>query len=172
MDIGKYFGQKRPRLEETSNVPSTSSSTYTADSQVGSESESQSVNDISISTLTMSGPQDLPKKGEPIKQTVLTQYPKSNELSFRASWFHEHKWFMYSVSNDAAYCYACMQFKPARLKEVAYTINGFRNWKNAKDSKNGFPRHERTGSHVKAMIMWEDKTNRQTANTETLVPCQ
>ncbi|XP_050527956.1 uncharacterized protein LOC126898050 [Daktulosphaira vitifoliae] len=166
MDIRNYFGRKRSRLEETSNLPRISSSTNTVDAQVDSQSESNSVKVLSTSTVSMNELEDLLKKGEPIKQTVLTQYPKTKDRSFQALWFHEYKWLMYSVEKDAAFCYACMQFKPSGMKDVAYTSSGFKNWKNAKDAKRGFPRHEKTGSHVEAMIMWEEKKNRQTSNTE------
>jgi hypothetical protein len=42
-----------------------------------------------------------------------------------------------------------------------HTETGYRNWKNALDSKNGFPKHENTEIHITSMKMWKEKLARQ-----------
>lgn len=108
---------------------------------------------------------DLPRYGEPIKQVLLREYPKVNNRSFRAAWYNQFKWLQYSVAKDAAFCYACMQFNRFGTKETAYTENGFRNWKNALDSGRGFPKHEKSEAHMKAMAMWKENQIRISSST-------
>ncbi|KAH0816091.1 hypothetical protein GEV33_006700 [Tenebrio molitor] len=100
--------------------------------------------------------------GKLIKQVELKTYPKqANGRSFHSDWYKKFKWLEYSVQSDAAFCYACRQFQPFANKEKTYTETGYRNWKNALDSKNGFPKHENTEVHITSMKMWKEKLARQ-----------
>lgn len=88
-------------------------------------------------------PGDLPRRGEPIKQVRLHNYPKRNSRSFRAEWFSKFQWLQYSPERDAAFCYACMQFEILGNKENIFTKSGFQLWKHALDAR-GFPREKWT----------------------------
>ncbi|GBP59176.1 hypothetical protein EVAR_53330_1 [Eumeta japonica] len=60
---------------------------------------------------------------------------------------------------------------PHGSKQTSYTSTGFRNWKNATDSKTGFPKHEKSISHIQAMSMWQEKLQRisTSSSVETLI---
>nr|CAH7727985.1 unnamed protein product [Callosobruchus chinensis] len=77
----------------------------------------------------------------------------------------------YSIEKDAAFCYPCQQFLPHGSKQTSYTSTGFRNWKNATDSKTGFPKHEKSISHIQAMSMWQEKLQRisTSSSVETMI---
>ena len=108
---------------------------------------------------------DLSKKGEPIQQIILKQFPKKDQRCFRAAWYKQFEWLEYSVMKDAAFCYACRQFNKFGSKETAYTEQGFRNWKNALDHGRGFPKHEKSETHIQAMAMWKEKEIRDNSST-------
>ncbi|GBP71798.1 hypothetical protein EVAR_88652_1 [Eumeta japonica] len=115
-------------------------------------------------------PSDIAQIGEPIEQVVLDTYPKQHNRAFVSDWFKRYKWLQYSVEKDAAFCYPCQQFLPHGSKQTSYTSTGFRNWKNATDSKTGFPKHEKSISHIQAMSMWEKLQRISTSSSvETLI---
>ncbi|GBP92961.1 Zinc finger MYM-type protein 1 [Eumeta japonica] len=116
-------------------------------------------------------PSDIAQIGEPIEQVVLDTYPKQHNRAFVSDWFKRYKWLQYSVEKDAAFCYPCQQFLPHGSKQTSYTSTGFRNWKNATDSKTGFPKHEKSISHIQAMSMWQEKLQRisTSSSVETLI---
>ena len=89
-----------------------------------------------ISSGSTGIPDDIAQIGEPIKQVFMDSYPKGDKnRAFVADWFKRYKWLQYSVKKDAAFCYPCQQFLPHGSKQTSYTVTGFRNWKNATDSK-------------------------------------
>jgi len=45
------------------------------------------------------------------------------------------------------------------LEENIFTKSGFRLWKHALDAR-GFPRHEKSGHHLQAMALWQEKMHR------------
>jgi hypothetical protein len=52
--------------------------------------------------------------------------------SFQEDWFKDNPWLEYSVDKDAAYCFYCYLFKQPRPENYgidAFTVIGFRNWK-------------------------------------------
>lgn len=102
---------------------------------------------------------DLFRKGEPIKQIRLHNYPKQNSRSFQVNWFSNFQWLQYSRERDAVFCYACMQFESPDNKEKIFTKSGFRSWKHALDAR-GFPRHEQSVHHLQAMALWQEKMHR------------
>ena len=158
MDIRNFFTKKRQLDDEdspTGNNPSCSAEAKSLQTLSKAQDENIQVTDL-----------DLPKIGEPIKQIILREYPKQNNgRVFRACWFKLFKWLEYSVKKDAVFCYACRQFQPFSNKDIIYTHVGFTNWKNAMDSKNGFPRHEKTEIHLKAMVMWKERSSRDSSGT-------
>ena len=72
----------------------------------------------------------------------------------------------YSVSRDAAYCFACRQFDIKGNKELTFKVNGFSNWKRALERNSGFIKHEKTTAHVSAMLSWKERKIRNTNNNE------
>lgn len=160
MDIRLYMNKKL-QLEDESCQPGPN---INADSN-GNEKKNKNEKLPFSRPTTNLEVSDLPKNGEPIKQIVLLEYPKENSRSFRAAWYSQFKWLQYSVANDSAFCYACMQFNRYGTKETTYTQKGFRNWKNALDYGRGFPKHEKSEAHIKAMAMWKENQVRVSSST-------
>lgn len=173
MDIQAFFSKKR-RVEEKEKI----------DHEQPHSSKQMEVQDtipaptpIETGKLKLVGnvnygiPSDIAQIGEPIKRVILDIYPKENNRAFVADWFKRYKWLQYSVDRDAAFCYPCQQFLPHGSKQTSYTFTGFRNWKNATDSKTGFPKHNKSISHTQAMAMWQEKLHRisSTSSVETLI---
>lgn len=69
------------------------------------------------------------------------------------------------------YFLSFFQFLPHGSKQTSYTYTGFRNWKNATESKTDFPKHEQSISHIQAMSMWHEKLQRisTSSSVETLI---
>ncbi|XP_056637700.1 uncharacterized protein LOC130445837 [Diorhabda sublineata] len=155
MDIRQFFNKKRA----INSVPDTSGS--------NSKSQKNADGSTNLSSLTSSSAPDLAPKGEDIKQIILANYPKQeNNRSFQVNWYKRFLWLEYSQELNAAFCYACLQFQPNGSKgHTVYTYSGFSNWKNATDLKNGFPAHEKTAVHIKAMQMWNEKKIRDLTGT-------
>lgn len=78
--------------------------------------------------------------------------------SFHPDWCRQFAWLQYFVLKDTAFCYACMQFQPHGTKETSFMETGFTNWKNALD-KCGFPKHEKSETHICTMSMWKEREN-------------
>jgi hypothetical protein len=56
--------------------------------------------------------------------------------SFHDKWFENHPWLEYSVAKDAAFCLYCYLFKQPRAENYgvdAFTVNGFRGWKDGRE---------------------------------------
>ncbi|XP_057662275.1 uncharacterized protein LOC130897444 [Diorhabda carinulata] len=155
MDIRQFFNKKRA----IDSVPDTSGS--------NSKSQKNADGSTNLSSLTSSSAPDLAPKGKDIKQIILANYPKQeNNRSFQVNWYKRFLWLEYSQELNAAFCYACRQFQPNGSKgHTVYTYSGFSNWKNATDLKNGFPAHEKTAVHIKAMQMWNEKRIRDLTGT-------
>jgi hypothetical protein len=60
--------------------------------------------------------------------------PKNHRRRFQASWFQTYStWLEYSESKDAIFCYPCYIFakkSTGRPGSDAFTVKGFKNWKN------------------------------------------
>lgn len=55
---------------------------------------------------------------------------------FHDKWFANHPWLEYSVAKDAAFCLYCYLFKQPRPENYgvdAFTVNGFRGWKDGRE---------------------------------------
>jgi hypothetical protein len=159
MDIRNFF-VKKPRLEDSNNSHVTIPKSN--DHQAGDDNVQIASTSSNYKNQNTPAPSDLVGMGKLIKQVELKTYPKqANGRSFHSDWYKKFKWLEYSVQSDAAFCYACRQFQPFANKEKTYTETGYRNWKNALDSKNGFPKHENTEVHITSMKMWKEKLARQ-----------
>ncbi|XP_047027517.1 zinc finger MYM-type protein 1-like [Helicoverpa zea] len=165
MDIRAFFGKKR-RLEEQIDHEKPNCS-----KQVEAPNTIATPSSVATGNVSYGIPSDIAQIGEPIKQVVLDTYPKQHNRAFVSDWFKRYKWLQYSVEKDAAFCYPCQQFLPHGSKQTSYTSTGFRNWKNATDSKTGFPKHEKSISHIQAMSMWQEKLQRisTSSSVETLI---
>jgi hypothetical protein len=78
----------------------------------------------------------------------------------------------YSVERDAVFCFACRRFPPIGSKEMAFSVNGFRNWKRALgDPNKGLLLHNNSPHHLSAMAMWVEYQRRtsQKLSVSTLV---
>ncbi|KAJ3639191.1 hypothetical protein Zmor_004061 [Zophobas morio] len=123
---------------QASEIPSTSKSFIIGKSSTSFDSSSDNVHDLA-------------KLGEDIIQHKLPEYPKNKNRTFQAVWFKKFKWLEYSKPLDAAFCYACRQFRPLASKERAFTTNGFRHWKDALNKEKGFVKHASSEIHLIAM---------------------
>jgi|GEM_PF-6140542 len=171
MDIRAFFNKKRGVEEESDHEELGSSKQMEAQDTIATPSPMETGSVKHFGIISYGIPSDIAQIGEPIKQVILELYPKENNRAFVADWFKRFKWLQYSVKKDAAFCYPCQQFLPHGSKQTSYTSTGFRNWKNATDSKTGFPKHEKSISHTQAMAMWQDKIHRicTTSSVETLI---
>ncbi|XP_045460337.1 zinc finger MYM-type protein 1-like [Harmonia axyridis] len=165
MDIRTFFTKKR-RVEEGIHHDEPHCSKPTPSSM-----ETSLAKQVGRNRINYGIPSDIARIGEPIKQIILNIYPKENNRAFVADWFKRYKWLQYSVERDAAFCYPCQQFLPHGSKQSSYTSTGFRNWKNASDTRTGFPKHEKSIPHTQAMAMWQDKLRRIStgSSVETLI---
>ncbi|XP_075524090.1 uncharacterized protein LOC142556515 [Primulina tabacum] len=77
-------------------------------------------------------------------QPILSEYPlNKNNLhprKFQSSWHELFPWLEYSPVKDKAFCFPCFIFnKPSGcLKQTAFTVVGFYNWKKARSGKTCF----------------------------------
>ena len=104
------------------------------------------------------GPDDISAcHGEGPKQPRLSLYPTTaksgRKRAFRFASFEQFKWLEYSISLNAAFCFACRHFGgTGKLAKPSYTIGGFQNWKKAQYSDGGFPQHNKCDYHVNACM--------------------
>ncbi len=62
----------------------------------------------------------------------------------------------YSQEKDAAYCYPCRLFRVSGSvkSDVAFTHNGFHDWKHALGKKGSLQKHDTCVSHREAIVSW------------------
>lgn len=107
-----------------------------------------------------------------INRTVTSQclktfkFPITNSRAFQLRWLERFQWLEYSISRDAAYCFPCRVFDINGNKELAFKVNGFNNWKRALEKNSGLVKHEKTRTHISAMLSWEERKNRSENSNE------
>ena len=108
------------------------------------------------------GPDDLsatPSDGP--RQPILKEYPYTvigeKRRAFNSSWYKQYPWLEYSLTSDAAFCFACRHF--AVSGETRFTVDGWTNWKKASYSDSGFSLHNTCDSHLNSMIFWCEYNN-------------
>jgi len=91
-------------------------------------------------------------------------YPKrkigNRNRSFQDAWFN-HAWLEYSFVKDAAFCLYCYLFKQPRAENYgvdAFTVNGFRGWKDGRDLIDA---HSNGIDHNKSRRAYEDFKNQR-----------
>jgi len=69
------------------------------------------------------------------------KYPKrmigNRNRSFHDEWYVNNPWLEYSIAKDAAFCFYCYLFKQPRAENYgvdAFTVVGFRRWKDGRET--------------------------------------
>lgn len=96
------------------------------------------------------------------------EFPVTDKRRFNPKYLNEYAWLEYSISNDAAYCYACRQFSPTHDGDNVFKYSGFSNWKSAGESNKGFKRHHMSAIHVQSMAKWAEAINRRKTKTSVV----
>jgi hypothetical protein len=102
---------------------------------------------------------------------ILTCYPTKLQSganwSFHSEWYARYDWLEYSQEADAAFCFACRHFSTANsgYSEMAFTTNGYSNWKKAHSTDKGFAAHMKSPGHVQAYVAWKDFSSKDTSNS-------
>ena len=80
----------------------------------------------------------------------------SKKQSFNCEWYKMYLWLEYSKENDAAYCCPCHFFAVSRSgrSDVAFTCNGFHDWKHALGKNSSLQKHNKCRSHMEATVSW------------------
>lgn len=97
-------------------------------------------------------------------------FPKCKDnRSFQRGWLEKYSWLEYSISRDAAFCFACRQFalKNGNI-DTTFTNTGFSNWKKALEKCRGFHLHESSITHRNAMLSWKDRDDTNSTVAEQL----
>jgi len=111
------------------------------------------------------------------KQVRLHKYPAAlfgkTNIYFLSAWYEKCDWLEYSVKVDAAFCYSCCKFSSrcvfqsqGRRVDQAFSLKGYRDWKNATETKKGFSKHADSKDHLACCVMWKEKENRSTNSKE------
>ena len=114
-------------------------------------SSSHVINDIALTTSS--------SPCQPVNITFPVKYFSGKAHSFNPEWFKLYPWLEYSVSNDAAFCYACRLFGAISVcgsrPERAFTQVGFRDCKHATGTKGILMNHNISLSHKQAVVAWQ-----------------
>ena len=80
----------------------------------------------------------------------------SKKRSFNCEWYKLYPWLEYSKVKDAAYCYPCRfsTISGSGRSDVAFTHNGFHDWKHALGKKGSLQKHDKCRSHMDATVSW------------------
>ena len=80
----------------------------------------------------------------------------SKKRSFNCEWYKLYPWLEYSKEKDAAYCYPCRFFtmSGSGKSDVAFTHNGFYDWKHALWKRASLQKHDKCRSHMEAVVSW------------------
>ena len=181
-----YFGacpSKRKQSDESSTTSgnvqsSTASSEYVSgascsststnsDDTVASESSSefsQCTNTAIPVTDIVAGPHQLPV--QPIVNFPSRTFG-SKKRSFNSEWYKLYPWLEYSKEKDAAYCYPCRFFTigGSGKSDVAFTHNGFHDWKHALGKKGSIQKHDKCRSQMEAVVSWNAYIQLKSSNS-------
>lgn len=96
-------------------------------------------------------------KGHDYPITVIS----NRNRSFHDDWYKDNPWLEYSVAKDAAFCFYCYLFKQPRAENYgvdAFTVLGFRGWKNGREL---IASHGNGIDHNKSRKDYEDFKNQR-----------
>ena len=117
--------------------------------------------DVDISQQPNEGPR------RPILKSYQAEMFGNQRRSFNKHWYDDYVWLEYSVTRDAAFCFACRHFlRPGQHgfhSEPAFTINGFRNWRKATGKFKG---HNESGGHKFSMEAWCEFRTKQDSGSK------
>ena len=114
-----------------------------------------------------SAPSDIAQRicEKPVQPHNVT-FPKENGRSFSVSWYSKHTWLEYSVSKDAAYCYAFRFFSSGAHKgDECFVLSGYRNWKKATGMSGRLRKHTLSHRHIDAVAAGSDYLRNQRSQT-------
>ena len=87
--------------------------------------------------------------------TMFGKTPK-DKRQFQFSWFKRWPWLNYNEDEDSVYCHTCIKAIETHSLSVgmkiedSFIFKGFKNWKNALDTKKGFSKHSNSIMHKEA----------------------
>lgn len=93
------------------------------------------------------------------------RFPATDKRKFNQKWLEDFVWLEYSLSKNAVFCYACLQFSPVHERDNLFKSTGFSNWKIALESKKGFKKHQSCKMHTISMAKWSEAIERQKNNS-------
>lgn len=96
------------------------------------------------------------------------EFPMTDKRKFNQKWLNDYVWLEYSVSKNAAFCYACRQFSATHERDNVFKCSGFSHWKSALESNKGFKKHQGCGMHLNSMTKWSEAIDRQKTNTSVI----
>lgn len=96
-----------------------------------------------------------PNQPKNIKFPFRTFGKQTVKRAFNPTWFDRCTWLHYDEENDSVFCFTCTKALHHNLisstkRDASFTETGFRNWKNAFDTKKGFCKHESSECHKEA----------------------
>ena len=107
-------------------------------------------------------PQEDPRR--PILQKYPTRPFGNQQRCFYKGWMDQHVWLEYSVSKDAAFCFACWHFsKRVHRVQPAFICNGFNKWRKASATLNT---HHESAAHKFAVETWSEFKQKQTSGSK------
>lgn len=81
----------------------------------------------------------------------VTKDINEQDRSFHSEWYSEYNWLEYSVQLDAAFCFCCRLFPNGKMKKMAFTSGGVRNWQSATGK---FRKHAKSEPHLLSLEAW------------------
>ncbi|KAI4471884.1 zinc finger mym-type protein [Holotrichia oblita] len=86
---------------------------------------------------------------------------------FRSKFYKIYPWIEYSILKDELFCYPCRFFSMQGTGSLKTFISeGYKNWKRASETKDGFKYHDNSFQHKSAMVAWQ--SFKCTKNNETV----
>ena len=182
-----YFGaspSKRKQSDESSTTSgnvqsSTASSEYVSHASCSSTATntedtvaSESSTEFSQCTNTGIPVTDIaagPHQPPPVQPIV--NFPSrifgSKKRSFNCEWYKLYPWLEYSKEKDAAYCYPCRFFtiSGSGKSDVAFTRNGFHDWKHAPGKRGSLQKHDKCRSHIEVVMSWNAHIQMKSSNS-------
>ena len=82
-------------------------------------------------------------------------------------WYKLYPWLEYSKEKDGAYCYPRRFFtmSGSGKSDVAFTHNGFHDWKHALGKKGSLQKHDKCRSHMEAVVSWNAYIEMRSSNS-------
>lgn len=177
--MDRFVFQKRPRIDQKTSDGGEASQASSVDENLVMPGPEQDQGDeegqlpsFSADNPSNSGVADdiSSRPYDDPRRPVLQKYPSkpfgNQHKSFNKSWMDQYMWLEYSMSKDAAFCFACRHFLKQSHRfhiEPAFTSNGFSNWRKASAS---LKNHHESMGHKFAMEAWSEFKQTQTSGSK------